>query len=84
MKGKIFLIVICSVLVLTAGTTVAYYNTKSFGFDDDAKIFYKDDEKISFMDYNIYYADIDSVYNKLKTVIPENTQTLTQHNVYRI
>lgn len=81
MKGKIFLIALCSVVLLTVGTTVAYYNTKSFGFDDDVEIIYKDDEKITIMDYNIYYDDIDRIYSKLKAVIPDKTQTLTQHNV---
>lgn len=81
MKGKIFLIALCSVVLLTVGTTVAYYNTKSFGFDDDVEIIYRDDEKITIMDYNIYYDDIDRIYSKLKTVIPDKTQTLTQHNV---
>lgn len=81
MKGKIFLIALCSVVLLTVGTTVAYYNTKSLGFDDDVKIIYRDDEKISIMDYNIYYDDIDRIYSKLKAVIPDETRTLTQHNV---
>lgn len=81
MKGKIFLIALCSVVLLTVGTTVAYYNTKSFGFDEDVKIFNRDDEKISIMDYNIYYDDIDSVYNKLKVIVPDKIQTLTQYNV---
>lgn len=81
MKGKIFAIVLCSVVVLSVGTCVAYYNTKSLGFDEDVKIFSRDDEKISIMDYNIYYDDIDSLYNKIKSVIPEKPQTLTQHNV---
>lgn len=81
MKGKIFLIALCSVVLLTVGITVAYYNTKSFGFDEDVKIIHRDDEKISIMDYVIYYDDIDKVYSKLKTVVPDKIQTLTQYNV---
>lgn len=84
MKGKIFLIALCSLVVFCAGTAVAYYNTKSLGFDDDVKIISRDDEKISIMDYNIYYDDINSVYEKLRQVIPEKSQTMAQYDVVLI
>lgn len=87
MKGKIILIMLCSAIVLVAGTSVAYYNTKSFGFDDRATIVTRDDEKITFLDFEIYYKDINNIYNKIQDIVPENTQVVAvplHHNVVDI
>ena len=70
MKAKIAAIMLSSMLVLFAGTSVAYYNTKTFAFDEDAKVFSKDDEKITFMDYSFYYETLDNFIKKVKIVIP--------------
>lgn len=68
---------LCAVLALTVGTSVAYYNTKSFGFDEDVKIITKDNEKLSFLDYEIYYKDLYSIYNNIQKIVPENSQVVS-------
>ncbi len=70
MKKKITAIFLCAAVVLLAGTGVAYKNTKTFGFDENAKVFSYDEEKFSFMDYDIYYESIENFIDKAKTVIP--------------
>lgn len=70
MKTKIAAIMLSAMVVLLAGTSIAYYNTKTFAFDEDAKVFSRDEEKISFMDYNFYYKSLDNFIKKVKIVIP--------------
>ncbi|MCH5316172.1 MAG: hypothetical protein J1E81_09675 [Eubacterium sp.] len=70
MKAKITAIMLSAMIVLLAGTSVAYYNTKTFAFDEDAVVFSRDDEKISFMDYDIYYDSLDNLIKKVKIVMP--------------
>lgn len=84
MKRKIAAILCCAVVALGAGTSVAYYNTKSFGFDENTKVITYDEEKISFMDFEIYYKDISDFIDKVGTVVPEKTRTVDidiHHNV---
>lgn len=87
MKGKIFLIFMCAFIALCAGTSVAYCNTKSLGFDDNVQLVSSDDEKISIMDFDFYYEDINNVYKKLKSFLPEKSYNITlqsHHNVVYI
>lgn len=64
---KKILAILCScAIVLVIGTSVAYYNTKSFGFDENAKIFTSDKDKITFLDFEIYYKDINNIYENIK------------------
>lgn len=72
MKGKIFTIFICAAIVLLSGISIAYYNTKTLGFDENAKIFSSDNKKISFLDFNIYYKDVKEITEQLNKYIPEN------------
>lgn len=76
MKGKITAIMLCSIIALTAGTCVAYYNTKSFGFEDSVEIISKDNEKISFLDFDFYYKDIDDFFKNAKEYLPERPQSI--------
>lgn len=71
MKGKMTAIFLCAAVVLLSGTAIAYYNTKSFGFDENAKIISKDDEKLSFLDFDIYYKDVDSFFVNAGKYLPE-------------
>ncbi|MGN0522094.1 MAG: hypothetical protein ACI4IQ_05590 [Eubacterium sp.] len=76
MKFKIFAIMMCAVIALGVGTAVAYYNTKSFGFDENTKIISKDDEKFSFMDFEFYYNDVNDFFNKAKQYIPTEVRKI--------
>lgn len=73
---KIIAIMCCAVIVLGGGLSVAYYNTKSFGFDENAKVLSYDDEKISLLDFNIYYNDISSLIEKVGRIVPDETCTV--------
>lgn len=72
MIKKITAILLTAAVVLISGISVAYYNTKTFAFDEDARVFSKDDEKITFMDYNFYYKNMDDFVKKVKMILPEN------------
>ena len=72
MKGKITAIMLSSAIVLAGGISIAYYNTKSLGFDDNVKIFSSDNEKISFLDFEFYYEDIDDFFKNAKEYLPQN------------
>ncbi len=72
MKGKITAIMLSSAIVLAGGISIAYYNTKSLGFDDNVKIFSSDNEKISFLDFEFYYEDIDDFLKNAKEYLPQN------------
>lgn len=63
MKGKITAIFLCFSILFAAGISVAYYNTKTIGFDEDASVVERDDEKITVFDFDIYYNDIDKFFN---------------------
>lgn len=84
MKRKVFAIFLTAFTVLTIGISAAYYNTKTFGFDENAKIFSRDKEKISFLDYEIYYKDIDDFVVRAREYLPEKPTVICcqiHHNV---
>ncbi len=76
MKKKIAAIISCAAIVLCGGLSVAYYNTKSFGFDENTKIASTDDDKITIFDFNIYYNDIDNALKKVQKYMPDNHRTV--------
>lgn len=83
---KAVLIFVCAAVVLVAGTAVAYYNTETFGFDENAEIASRDGEKITFLDYEIYYEDVDRFFKNVREHMPEKpyaVQTETHYNVVR-
>lgn len=76
MKKKIAAIMCSAVFVLCIGVGTAYYNTKSFGFDENAKVLSYDNEKISIMDFDIYYDDITDIMERIIRIVPERSQTV--------
>ena len=76
MKIKIAVILSCAVIALGVGMSVAYYNTKSFGFDENPKLVEYDEQKISFMDFDIYYKDVSDFMDRVGTIIPEKSHTI--------
>lgn len=71
MKGKIIALVLSFSIIFCGGIGVAYYNTRTFGFDEDAKLISKDNEKITVLDFDIYYNDIDNFIEKAKETMPD-------------
>lgn len=76
MKGKIISIFLCFTLVFGIGISVAYYNTRTYGFDEDAKVLSYDEEKFSILDYDIYYEDINDIIDKAKKYVPKEHHTM--------
>lgn len=76
MKGKIISIFLCFTLIFGIGIGVAYYNTRTYGFDEDAKVLSYDEEKISFLDYSIYYKDLNDIIDKAKKYVPNEHSTM--------
>lgn len=76
MKKKISLLMCCCVVALGIGVSVAYYNTKSLGFDENTKLFDYDDEKVTFMDFDIYYEDVSNVIYNVSKYIPKEVTTI--------
>ena len=50
-KHPIASMLIIAILIVATGTSVAYYNTKSFGFDEDAVIFQEEEDGFTLFDY---------------------------------
>lgn len=71
MKGKIFALLLCATIALGAGVSIAYYNTRTFGFDRDAKVVEKFDDKIKILDFDIYYADANKILEKAIQYVPK-------------
>ncbi|MCD7796145.1 MAG: hypothetical protein LUG95_00485 [Clostridiales bacterium] len=55
---------------MSTGTAVTYYNTKTFGFDENATVFSHDDKKFTFLDFEIYYSDIETFFTSAKKYLP--------------
>lgn len=82
MKHPVFCItVLCSALLIT-GTSIAYYNTKTFGFDEDAKIISYDDESVSVMDFTVRRSSVRQVLDEIYSVVPHET-FCCEYNVYK-
>lgn len=67
--------VLTSFAILFAGSSLAYYNTKSFGFDEDAVFFQKNDDGIVFLDQEIKYKDIDNALTAAGKYLPSEAYT---------
>lgn len=67
-KTKVVLILMLNFVVLTVGISTAYYNTKSFGFDENTRLITADDEKIVFMDFEIKYNSIKYLFDEMERV----------------
>lgn len=74
-KFKIFLVVLASFAILFAGSSVAYYNTKSFGFDEDTVFFQQNEDGIIFLDQEIKYKDIDNALTAAGGYLPSEAYT---------
>lgn len=82
-KHPIFITLLITVIIVGAGVSVAYYNTKSFGFDEDAVLFSKNDESITVLDYKIYYSDLKHIYNESSRYLPEKAYSTNPYIVER-
>lgn len=74
-KFKIFIVVIASFAILFAGSSFAYYNTKIFGFDEDAVFFEKSDDGFVFLDQQVKYKDVDNALLTAGEYLPSSACT---------
>lgn len=79
-KFKIFLVSLTAFAILFAGSSVAYYNTKSFGFDEDAIFFQRNEDGFIFLDEEIKYKDIENVIEKAEPYVPDKA-CVTKPNI---
>lgn len=69
-KHPVLFTLLLAAVILTAGVFAAYYNTKSFAFDENTVLFSRDSEGITVLDYKIYYSDLKNAYSAVKRVMP--------------
>lgn len=74
-KFRVFIIMLLSLSFLAAGSSIAYYNTKSFGFDEDAVLLNIDEKSITFLDFKINFSEIESIYDEAGKYFPDKTYT---------
>ncbi len=72
---RIILILFTSVLCISAGTAVAYYNTSSFGYDN-ANIITVTDDSLRIFDLYIEYEDLERAYDYVNEHTPDNFITI--------
>ncbi len=80
-KHPIFLTLFLTLAILGAGVSVAYYNTKSFGFDEDAVLIKIENESITLLDFKIYFSDVEKIYNETKKFVPSSSCSTSPHLV---
>ena len=78
-KHRVAAIVIIAILIVLAGSSVAYYNTKSFGFDEDAVIFLQEEDGFTLFDYKVYYSDVEEFYETSKKYMPDEVYSTDPH-----
>lgn len=72
---KIALILFTSILIVSSGCAVAYYNTSSFGYDN-ANILSVDDKYIRVFDVYINYNKIREKFEKISSKMPDEYITI--------
>lgn len=80
-KHPVFVTLFVAVVILGFGVSAAYYNTKSFAFDEETVLFSRDNEGITVLDYKIYYKDIETVYEDTKGYMPKKAISTAPHLV---
>ena len=78
-KHPVVSVLLIAILIVAAGASVAYYNTKSFGFDEDAVLFQQEEDGFTLFDYKVYYKDVEEFYNETKRYMPENSYSTDPH-----
>ena len=78
-KHPVAAILLIAILIVAAGASVAYYNTKSFGFDEDAVIFLQEEDGFRLFDYKIYYSDVEELYETTKDYMPDEAYSTDHH-----
>ena len=84
-KHPIFLSVFIGALILAVGVSVAYYNTKTFAFDEDAVLFSRDKQGFNVMDYRFDYEimkkDAKIFFDEVSPFLPQQSFSTAPHIV---
>lgn len=83
-KHPVVSIVVIAILIVAAGASIAYYNTKSFGFDEDAVIFLQEEDGFTLFDYKVYYKDVEEFYEETKEYMPGEAYSTDPHLASRL
>ena len=74
-KHPLFTSFVLGTIILGIGVSVAYYNTKTFAFDEDAVLFSRDKQGFTVMDYRFDYGNIrkdaKNFYDKTNLYLPK-------------
>lgn len=74
-RHPVFFSFLIGAIILTSGVSVAYYNTKTFAFDEDATLFSRDEQGFTVMDYRFDYEiikkDAKNFYDKTNWYFPQ-------------
>lgn len=80
-RHPVFLCSTLAAVILTAGVFTAYYNTKTYAFDEEAVLFSADEQGFSVMDFKIYYEDIRGFARSAKRAAPQEEYTTAPYIV---
>ena len=80
-KRRTAAVLVAAMLIVAVGTSVAYYNTKSFGFDEDAVIFLQEEDGFTLFDYKVYYNDVEEFYKTTREYMPDEAYSTDPHLV---
>ena len=78
-KRRLAAVFVAAMLIVAVGTSVAYYNTKSFGFDEDAVIFLQEEDGFTLFDYKVYYSDVEEFYKTTREYMPDEAYSTDPH-----
>ena len=78
-KRRVAAVLAASMFIVAVGASIAYYNTKSFGFDEDAVILLQEEDGFTLFDYKVYYSDIEEFYNTSKEYMPDKAYSTDPH-----
>lgn len=68
------LLLLCTALLI-GGTAVAYCNTRSFGFEPNAKWITYDEAGFTVYDFQVEYSQLAEVWHSLLKFFPKESQT---------
>lgn len=68
-------IIFLAVLILGVGVSIAYYNTSSFGYDNENIVSFNN-ESVKIFDYNIEYKEIKEKLEEIDNAIPKDFITV--------
>ena len=70
MKKQVVKIIIAACIAAAAGVSVAYCNTRSLGYSQEASVIIIEDDCVKILDYEIRYSDLENGVEKIGRYVP--------------